>query len=107
MLDAITGIPGLSERLSELPLEQRANAVPQNASALIPSLASASSFPPTIFVHGSDETSVSFLESQTLYDVLKANGRDDVELVETKGGEHGYFQNEGLKRVLPFMLQHV
>ncbi|KAF9053776.1 alpha/beta-hydrolase [Hymenopellis radicata] len=106
MLDVITGVPGLSESLSGLPLEQRANAVPTDALALIPSLASASSFPPTIFVHGSDETSVSILESQTLYDVLKANGRD-VEFVETKGGEHGYFEDEGLKKVLPFMLQHV
>lgn len=51
-LDVLTGIQGLGAKLEKLEHGERAKAVPQEARALIPSLAvlDGNSFPPTLLV---------------------------------------------------------
>ncbi|KAF9523099.1 Alpha/Beta hydrolase protein [Crepidotus variabilis] len=105
MLEVITGVSGISAKLAALPLDDRAEAVPKEARSLFPSLASPSSFPPTLFIHGSDDTSISIKESQTAHELLKKGGIE-TEFVETSGGEHGYFEHPGLQKVVPFMLKY-
>ncbi|BGP12832.1 hypothetical protein JCM10213_008094 [Rhodosporidiobolus nylandii] len=124
-VDVLSGIRGLSKRLLDLPLAERAAAVPPEARAVFPSLDIPFSFPPTYLLHGMQDTAVSIDESRNLSRALREAGVE-VKLWEVEGGEHGFDtengwpggpggkdpvltrkRNEGLKGVVPWLLERV
>ncbi|KAI5479431.1 hydrolase [Pseudohyphozyma bogoriensis] len=111
-LDFITGIPGLSKQLAQLPEEERAAVVPASAIPLFPQLADSTSFPPTFFLHGDEDTAVKVEESRAMWQKLVDAGVE-CELYEKKGATHGFDnamweeKDEVTKRVVKFLLRHV
>lgn len=87
-LDYVTGTSGLSERLRELPYDERAAAVPHEARAVLPQLLRDSDHPPTIFLHGAEDSAVPVTESEHAYEQLKSVGVE-TELIVLPDAEHG------------------
>jgi acetyl esterase/lipase len=88
VLDYLIGKAGLSERLRALPAAEREAAIPANVAALFPQLHINSSHPPTMFIHGKDDTAVLVAESEYAHEQLqKAGVRSELHIVP--GAEHG------------------
>ena len=88
MLDILAGEVGLSDRLRPLPPAEREAAIPAHLAAIFPQLHINSSFPPTILIHGKDDTAVIVGESEYTYQQLqKAGVRSELHVVP--GAEHG------------------
>jgi len=88
MLDILAGEVGLSDRLRPLPPAEREAAIPAHLATIFPQLHINSSFPPTILIHGKDDTAVIVGESEYTYQQLqKAGVRSELHVVP--GAEHG------------------
>ncbi|GAA6035165.1 hypothetical protein JCM8097_006398 [Rhodosporidiobolus ruineniae] len=123
-VDVFSGVEGVSKKLVEFPLRERDDAVPKKARPVIPHLNVSPSFPPTYLLHGVQDSIVHVDESRTMARVLREQGVE-VKLWEVEGGEHGFDtdswfggpggqdpeltrkRNEGLKGVVPWLLEHM
>jgi len=86
-LDNFTGTEGLNAKMQALPHEKREAAVPDSEKPLFVQLR-VTELPPTVLVHGTEDTSVDVWESRKTYAQLKEAGID-TELLEVEGAEHG------------------
>ncbi|ORX34260.1 Alpha/Beta hydrolase protein [Kockovaella imperatae] len=103
--DSYSGIQGLSDKLRELPHEQRLAAIPKEALTAYPQAYFAedpSHLPPFLLIHGDQDNVVPFGESQNTYDTLKRAGHP-VELWPLKGANHGLFEEQP---VIDGVLEH-
>ncbi len=73
--------------MQALPHEEREAAVPESEKPLFVQLR-VTELPPTVLVHGTEDTSVNVWESRKTYTQLKEAGID-TELIEVEGAEHG------------------
>lgn len=94
-----------------LPYESRAGAVSDAANDLIPILKADARFPPTIFVHGTEDPIVPVEESRLFARVLAGYGIE-TKVIEVVGAVHGFdnkpgFDGAGLEGVVRFLLKHV
>ncbi|ORY88408.1 Alpha/Beta hydrolase protein [Leucosporidium creatinivorum] len=112
-LDALSGEPGLTERVRNLSTEQERRQVLSNsARTLFPSLIVDSDFPPAFFVHGTADSVVNIKESRSFAERLQKLGVDS-KSVEVEGGGHGCDSVDssaeiaGLDEVVPFLLEHL
>ncbi|KAI5478240.1 hydrolase [Pseudohyphozyma bogoriensis] len=88
LVDVLTGEDGLSAKLKSLPESERGSAIPEKSRYLFPQLVADSTFPPTMVVHGTQDSAVPVTESRSFVQVLKGKGVD-AKLVEFDG-EHGF-----------------
>jgi acetyl esterase/lipase len=88
IIDHLTGEVGLSERLRALPAVDREAAIPAHLAGVFPQLHIDSSFPPTMFIHGKEDTVVPVAESQYTHEQLEKAGVHS-ELCIMVGAEHG------------------
>lgn len=96
-VDHVSGEIGLSERLRALPVTEREAAVPANLTAPFPQLHIDSSFPPTMLIHGKDDTVVPPAESEHTHKQLLAAGvRSELHILP--GAEHGLLILPGFTR---------
>ncbi|ORY27912.1 Alpha/Beta hydrolase protein [Naematelia encephala] len=86
-LDPFTGVKGFTEMMQRIPHEEREAAVPELHKPLFVQLR-VTELPPTVLVHGTDDTSVDIWESRKTYAQLKEAGIE-TELLEVEGAEHG------------------
>jgi dipeptidyl aminopeptidase/acylaminoacyl peptidase len=82
------GEVSLSECLHSLPPAEHEAAVPADVAKLFPQLHINTSFPPTMFIHGEKDTSVSLSESKYTHKQLqKVGARSELHIVP--GAEYG------------------
>jgi acetyl esterase/lipase len=96
LLDALTGQHGLGEVVSAQSYDERTAAVPTKHAQVIPQLwlhhsDEATSFPPTLLVHGTADEAVPYEESVNTQRQLERRGVD-VELVTVRGANHNLQQ---------------
>jgi acetyl esterase/lipase len=86
-LDYFTGQKGLAASLGKLPASTRAAAVPEAHRDIFPQLRS-SELPPTILIHGDEDTAVFLHESEVTFAALQRAGVKS-DLIVVKGATHG------------------
>jgi acetyl esterase/lipase len=86
-LDHFAGQKGLAASLGKLPASARAAAIPEAHHDIFPQLR-ASELPPTILIHGDEDTAVFLHESEVTFAALQRAGVKS-ELVVVKGATHG------------------
>ena len=87
-LDYLVGEP-ISAHLRTLPLSERANAIPEHLRPAVVQTRFAADFPPTVLIHGDQDSLIKLTESQTTYERLRELGVK-VELIVVEGAEHGF-----------------
>ena len=87
-LDYLVGEP-ISAHLRTLPLSERANAIPEHLRPAVVQTQFAADFPPTVLIHGDQDSLIKLTESQTTYERLRELGVK-VELIVVEGAEHGF-----------------
>lgn len=72
-----------------------------------------SEFPPTLFLHGNQDTDVPFKQSVIMYEKLKENGVE-AKLITLNGADHGFDQNfqnpsvqSAFKEIVDFLRSHL
>lgn len=85
-LDYYTGDHNLSNQLRPSPSK---HLVPAVHTPLFPQFGVSSSWPPTLLVHGTEDTAVPIHDSQLMKKLLE-EARVDVELIEVAGQEHSF-----------------
>lgn len=93
-LDIISDTEGISADLADLPVGERAQAVPDHVKRFVPHLGVSPSFPPTYLLHGTLDSVVFPAESRNMYRVLREAGVD-AKLAEVEGGEHSFDTQDG------------
>lgn len=86
-LDYLLGEPGISAHLRTLPSSERADAIPEHLRRAVVQTQFKDDFPPTILIHGDQDTLIKLTESQTTYERLKELGVK-VELIVVEGAGH-------------------
>ena len=87
-LDYLVGEP-ISAHLRTLPLSERANAIPEHLRLAVVQTQFKADFPPTVLIHGDQDSVIKLTESQTTYERLREMGVK-VELIVVEGAEHGF-----------------
>ena len=96
-VDHVSGEVGLSERLRALPAAEREAAVPANLTAPFPQLHIDSNFPPTMLIHGKEDSVVPAAESEYSHkQLLDAGVRSELHILP--GAEHGLVILPGFRR---------
>lgn len=85
-LDYLVGEP-ISAHLRTLPLSERTNAIPEHLRPAVLQTQFKSDFPPTVLIHGDQDSLIKLTESQTTYDRLRELGVK-VELIVVEGAAH-------------------
>lgn len=96
-LDHLTDHYGLSQRLRSLPYDQRESAIPERVASLFPQLHIDEEFPPTMLLHGDEDTVISKAESVYTYEQLQQAGVSS-QLYIVPGAEHGLMMATEMKR---------
>ncbi|KAK4706078.1 hypothetical protein P7C70_g125, partial [Phenoliferia sp. Uapishka_3] len=110
-IDVLTGIPGLNAKLLSLPSYSRPSAIPDSVKAMFPNLNITSSFPPTFFIHGTDDEAVPIEESRTMLEACFQANIEGCKMLEVPGGNHDFDYEkeskdvEGLEEVLPWLIE--
>ena len=86
-LDNLTGIDGLTAKLRRLPYAEREAAIPTECRDLFPQLR-VDDLPPTVLVHGAEDTSVDVSDSDKTYAALTKKGTR-AKYYRVEGLEHG------------------
>lgn len=93
----------------------RCAAIPQQYAHLFPELADidASTFPPTMFIHGLKDGLIDVEESRVMSRKLQKAGVDTV-LHEVEGADHGFdmfmqhsAEHQALQTMIPFLVKYV
>ena len=77
----------ISAHLRTLPFSERANAIPEHLRPAVVQTQFKADFPPTILIHGDQDSLIKLTESQTTYDRLRELGVK-VELIVVEGAAH-------------------
>lgn len=112
-IDVLTAIPGLTATLVSLPPSSRPSAIPTSVLHLFPNLNVTPDFPPTFFVHGTDDEAVPIEESREMFRVCKEVRVEECRMLEVQGGNHDLdyekesWEVEGLAAVVLWLLERL
>ncbi|KAL8290577.1 hypothetical protein RQP46_002835 [Phenoliferia psychrophenolica] len=112
-IDVLTDQPGLTAHLRGLPESARAAAIPAHARPMFPHINVKSNFPPTFFLHGTDDEAVPIDESRVMLKACEDAGVKSCRMLEIEGGNHDFDYEkeskdvEGLAEVVPWLLKQL